>query len=155
DPQDNVNGGSSLHLRPRDMAKFGFLYLQGGTWDGNQIFPQSWAEASYSTHAILNDQTEYGYQWWIHPPINAYAAQGYLSQYIYVFPDQDMVVVFTARSSDMDIDYLLENFIIPATIISPNWTSWWIGFIIAGTIGPIVLLITAVFLYRRRRLGSS
>lgn len=34
DPQGRNNGGRGLYLRARDMAKFGYLYLNNGQWDG-------------------------------------------------------------------------------------------------------------------------
>lgn len=114
DPQGNVNGGSALQLRPRDMAKFGFLYLHNGTWDGQQIVPASWVATSSASHATVDSNTEYGYQWWIHPDLGAFAAHGYLNQHIYVIPNQDMVVVFTARSTTFNPSYLLSEYILPS-----------------------------------------
>ena len=39
-------GCSDLYLRPRDMAKFGQLYLNGGKWEGAQIIPEEWVKES-------------------------------------------------------------------------------------------------------------
>ena len=46
DPYGTAFGAGGLRLTPRDMAKFGQLYLQGGVWDGQQILPAEWVEAS-------------------------------------------------------------------------------------------------------------
>ena len=42
------------------MARFGYLYLNGGQWDGEQIIPKQWVEDSVSPHT-----PGYGYQWWL------------------------------------------------------------------------------------------
>ena len=57
DPQGNSIGGWGLFLKPRDMARFGFLYLNRGQWDGGQIIQQEWIEDSISPHT-----PDYGYQ---------------------------------------------------------------------------------------------
>ena len=41
------NGHGTLHTKARDMAAFGQLYLDGGQWDGEQIVPAEWIEASW------------------------------------------------------------------------------------------------------------
>ncbi|MFW9870455.1 MAG: serine hydrolase, partial [Candidatus Thorarchaeota archaeon] len=83
---------------PRDMAKFGYLYLNNGTWDGEQIIPLDWVEKSADTQVEFNDFSGYSYQWWTYPTdiVNVYAAQGYQGQFIFVIPELDMVVVFTS-----------------------------------------------------------
>jgi len=110
-------GFSDLYLRPSDMARFGYLYLQGGAWEGEQIVSPEWVAAS-TTAQIAADtlQEGYGYQWWI-DDAGYYAAVGYRGQFIFVLPDYDMVVVFV---SDPDVgefelpEYLLLEYIIPA-----------------------------------------
>ena len=46
DPHGITTGGWGLTMTPRDMARFGLLYLNNGCWDGNEILPQSWVRAS-------------------------------------------------------------------------------------------------------------
>ena len=60
DPQGNSIGGWGLVLKPRDIARFGYLYLRGGQWDGEQIVPRKWVEESISAHT-----PGYGYQLWL------------------------------------------------------------------------------------------
>jgi CubicO group peptidase (beta-lactamase class C family) len=148
DPQGNVNGGSSLQLRARDMAKFGFLYLHNGTWDNQQIISSSWVAASSIGHATVSSSTEYGYQWWIHPNVGAFAAHGYMNQHIYVIPDQDMVVVFTARSSEFNPMRLIEDYILPAAQYQPHILPLILGVTVVSV--AIVFGIAAIILIRRR-----
>jgi len=93
DPQGNYWGGSEVHLTPRAMAKFGYLYLNNGQWDGRQIVPAPWVQASTQQ----TNSAHYGFLWWLDNfegrPI--YFAQGLGGQYIVVVPDLDVVLVVT------------------------------------------------------------
>ncbi len=98
-PQGEPSGGSGLELTPRDMAKLGFLYLNGGEWDGEQLVPADYVAAATS-YQSAGDATggyaNYGYQWWItatNAGYPAYFALGYGGQHIFVVPDLDLVVV--------------------------------------------------------------
>jgi CubicO group peptidase (beta-lactamase class C family) len=99
-------GGGGLHIRSRDMAKFGYLYLEGGVWKRQQVVPTDWVEVSVSV-------PYYGYQWWILSN-GGYAAIGHKGQRIVVMPDLDMVVVVSGEFSDTASRYLVDAFIIPA-----------------------------------------
>ncbi|MBL7167222.1 serine hydrolase [Candidatus Bathyarchaeota archaeon] len=91
------NTGGGLSLKPRDMAKLGHLYLDNGTWDGEQIVPSEWVARSTETSFYHSESSGYGYHWWTLPQSGAYYALGLYQQRIYVVPDFDMVVVFTAN----------------------------------------------------------
>lgn len=115
---DGINiGWGELRITPHDMAKFGYLYLHQGEWDGTQIVPAEWVEAS--TQALIEANTlgpDYGYQWWIESD-DYYAAEGYAGQYIFVVPELDMVVVFTSGLNGRYFEApqdLLDHYIIPA-----------------------------------------
>jgi CubicO group peptidase (beta-lactamase class C family) len=100
-------GGWEFDLTPRDMAKFGYLYLNNGNWEGEQIIPEEWVRESRQTHISLGDSNTppyqhygYGYLWLTtnlggHP---AYYALGHGGQYIYILPTMDMVVVVTQET---------------------------------------------------------
>ena len=101
-------GGGGLYLTPRDMAKFGYLYLHNGMWDGKQIVPADFVAEATQTHSTVDGYTGYGYQsWWTCLGTDVYYAAGLLGQRIYVSPDLDIVVVFTA---DMPENSQLEPF---------------------------------------------
>ena len=114
-------GGSSMRMLPRDMAKFGYLYLKNGWWDGEQIVPEEWVDVSQQKHIprkyIPNDY--YGYQWWVSDK-NRYSAVGFAGQWITIVPDQDLVVVFTNQFEEgVDLQWstperLLETYILPS-----------------------------------------
>lgn len=113
DPQGIVDGGNGLLISARDAARFGQLFLDGGSWKGQQLVPANWVEESTSVqNAGPGGSTgQYGYQWWVRthttgeygthatPYPNArydtYFAFGYGGQFIYVVPELDLVAVFT------------------------------------------------------------
>jgi CubicO group peptidase (beta-lactamase class C family) len=60
------SAASGLRLRPRDLAKFGSLYMHEGTWNRRQIIPADWVKESTQRRLNLPGQQVmgYGYQWW-------------------------------------------------------------------------------------------
>jgi CubicO group peptidase (beta-lactamase class C family) len=101
DPVGMADGAAGLWMKPRDMAKFGYLYLNNGAWEGQQVISADWVVASTREHieamnwGVDSGSLEYGYQWWIYP-FGAYAARGYGGQRIFVQPEHELVVVFTS-----------------------------------------------------------
>jgi CubicO group peptidase (beta-lactamase class C family) len=115
-----LNGSHGLSMKPRDMAKFGYLYLKGGFWDGQQIIPKKWIEESTKEQIKISGPLgsyadSYGYQWYIHS--FGFHSLGYKGQYIFVIPKHELVVVFT---SDLNVSQskipinLVKTNIIPA-----------------------------------------
>ena len=104
DPQGVTVGYGEMWLKPRDMAKFGQLYLDNGRWDGRQVVWPAWVAKSTRPRVDATLFAKYGYQWW-HDAGDYYAAVGFRGQFIFVVPRHNMVVVFT---SDLPAkDYLL------------------------------------------------
>lgn len=101
------NGHADLYLRPRDMAKFGLLYLNDGRWQGGQIVPADWVHESlqvysedawsYRIGSNFKDMS-YGYQWWSARAGGRrwWFAWGHGGQQIALVEDLDMVIVVTA-----------------------------------------------------------
>jgi CubicO group peptidase (beta-lactamase class C family) len=114
-------GGWGMKMKPRDMAKFGYLYLNQGKWDGQQIIPAEWIEASTKSYHQVPEPLEpwdlyMGYFWWLHED-GIYAAHGMKGQFIYVIPEFDLVVVITSHLPDSRFaqpQLLIRGYIIPA-----------------------------------------
>lgn len=89
----DTEGG--LYLETSDLARFGQLFLNGGTWEGRRILPADWVDASVARHVEgVNDQGwGYGYQWWRldRDGADIWAGLGYGGQYLLVMPDLEMV----------------------------------------------------------------
>jgi CubicO group peptidase (beta-lactamase class C family) len=123
-PNGTFQTGGGLYMLPRDMAKFGYLYLNNGMWDGRQIISKEWVEQSTQAHLAIDSYWNYGYQWWLRTyhagsrDDKAFAARGSGGQYIFVFPSLEMVVVFTGGnySTPEPVDEILTRFILPAVL---------------------------------------
>jgi len=97
DRQGIYDAGGGLMLTPRDMAKYGYLILNRGFWEGKQIIPADFVAESVKTHTTFNPNAGYGYEsWWTIPLDGYYYAAGIRGQRIYIMEKQDMVVVTTA-----------------------------------------------------------
>ena len=121
DPQGYQLGFSGLKLPSRELAKFGYLYLNGGRWDGRQVIPADYVAASTRPHSTPppdGPAEAYGYQWWVtsqagHP---SFLAVGYGGQLVQVVPGLDLVVVITSDPTQHrnDAGALVDQAIIPA-----------------------------------------
>jgi CubicO group peptidase (beta-lactamase class C family) len=116
-----------IYITPRDMAKLGALYLNGGEWQGRRIVSEDWVRRSVApTVSIagwhLSWADQYGYLWWLkdyHVAARTYPslkALGWGGQEIMVFPQQDMIVVFTGANytETPPTDDMVTRFILPA-----------------------------------------
>ncbi|MHA2026628.1 MAG: serine hydrolase domain-containing protein [Candidatus Thorarchaeota archaeon] len=154
-----ASGGASMV--PRDMLKFAYLYLNNGTWDGEQIVPADWVQLSSETLVDFNDFSGYSYQWWTYPTeiVNVYAAQGYLGQYIFVVPELDLVVVFTSSITPSESTVhpaLLFDYIIPSVLGIGSQTGAVNSVtLIAMAIIPLPVIIAGVYHQYRVRKWSG
>jgi CubicO group peptidase (beta-lactamase class C family) len=89
-----------LDMRPDDFARFGLLFARGGAWDGEQIISPNYVSQSMIANGA------YGYQWWVlnsaywngrQVPIDIIAALGLNGQKIYIWPEQDIVIVVLTK----------------------------------------------------------
>jgi hypothetical protein len=98
-------GYSGLHLTTEELAKFGQLYLQQGSWAGSPVLPPGWAAAATRAHTANPGEPEpdwrrgYGYQFW--RGRYGYRGDGAYGQFCLVLPEQDAVVVTTADTEMM------------------------------------------------------
>jgi CubicO group peptidase (beta-lactamase class C family) len=124
DPQGIYFGGNDMYLTPRDMLRFGELYLHGGARDGRQIVPRAWIDSSFVARGRSGwSGHEYGYGWWIRSSgaHRVYFAWGYGGQFIFLVPSLELVVVTTSDSEvsreggHLDaIHGLFDQYIVPA-----------------------------------------
>ncbi len=85
-----------LYMRARDMAKFGFLYLNRGRWEDQYLLSESWVKESVKEHETgIYGRYSYGYQWYITKVAGepAFLASGFGGQIIGVVPSRDLVLV--------------------------------------------------------------
>ena len=116
------------------MLKFGQLYLDRGLWNGRRIVSEDWVMESTRSHRppdpSLSESIQllYGYHWRSRhmrphddPKFYYFVAMGGGGQLIIVFPELDMVIVFTGGHYGTSIgerqhSELLDNFIAPALL---------------------------------------
>ncbi|WP_424339999.1 serine hydrolase domain-containing protein [Henriciella sp.] len=107
DAAGNFLGGSLVWASARDFAKFGYLYLRDGVWEGERLLPDGWVDFSRSDPTATKANV-YGAGWWITtggeepapdyqrrnmPPWDSFAAEGHEGQTLYVVPSRDLVIV--------------------------------------------------------------
>jgi CubicO group peptidase (beta-lactamase class C family) len=114
----------SLALKPRDMAKIGRLVLDDGKWAGTQIVSSGWIMESTALHMDVEGPEDYGYLWWrTSAPfegkmIEGVFASGWGSQFIFVVPEYNLVVVATGGNEDNSMHFaplkMFPDYILPA-----------------------------------------
>lgn len=113
-------GWGEMRLRPRDMAKIGWLYLENGKWDQRQVLPADWVRQSTRGHIDATLFDRYGYHWWV-DDAGFYMAVGYGGQFVFVVPDKNLVAVFTGDLAGPDFYIpreLLANHIVRSAVSS-------------------------------------
>jgi len=113
-----------LKIVPRDMAKFGHLYLKEGILNNEQLLPKEWVVKSVEQSMDVNNLWQYGYKWWLRNygagdnEFWSYSAKGWGGQQITIIPNLNMVVVFTGGNFvDGDpVDQIIAEYILPSVI---------------------------------------
>ena len=111
---------AGIQATAREYAKFGYLYLRRGQWDGQQIVPTEWIQ--HTTQAVDLCTEHYRYLWHINPPMrlgeadptcpeiigcppvafadlpaSGYFAEGVNGQFIFILPSEDLVIARVAQ----------------------------------------------------------
>ena len=111
-------GGLSVSLR--DYARFARLYLNEGSYNGEQILSRAWVRdslnvsAEYSKPGANHDAYNaigYGYQWWVpEGNVGEFMAIGVYGQWIYVNPTSRVIIVKTSADPNfMEKGYELKH----------------------------------------------
>jgi len=95
-----VDTEGGLYLNGADLAKIGYLYLNGGVWDGRRILSEQWVRESVTPAVDAHWQgLQYGFQWWLQPLAggseSVWHAIGLGGQRLMVFPAQRLIATFT------------------------------------------------------------
>ena len=103
DPQGIYFGGNDMEMTPRQMLRFGELYLNDGQHQGRQVISANCVESSFRPHARTprGQGRYYGYGWWLRDlaGMQVPVAWGYGGQLIFVVKELDLVVVATSEST--------------------------------------------------------
>jgi CubicO group peptidase (beta-lactamase class C family) len=94
----HTNAHTGIHVSARELARFGYLMLREGNWKGQQLLAPEWVRLAGQTSQPHN--SSYGFNWWVNTagtqwpglPRDAFAAQGYMCNRLYVVPSLDLVV---------------------------------------------------------------
>ena len=123
----NTAGG--IRLKALDFAKYGQLYKNDGLWHGQQLIPKEWIAKTFSKQKPLPERNNeyYGYLFWnkiYHvngKDYEVWYCSGNGGNSIFIFKDQPLVIVVTAKAYGMpyahsQVDKMIQEYILPAVI---------------------------------------
>jgi CubicO group peptidase (beta-lactamase class C family) len=99
DHQGYANGAIGLFLTPQDMLRLGELMLHKGVYQGRQIVSPHWIQEATHPQIATGKRgqlgTDYGFLWWLGqlPQGRVFFAYGGGGQFIFVVPEQELVIV--------------------------------------------------------------
>ncbi len=114
DDRGNTKAFCCLNSNARDFARFGYLYLHHGKYQGRTIVDSAYVAASVTPAKNLNEtfgipNYRYGYHWWVEPDykgmFDVFYMRGLKGQYVFVIPEKNMIIVRLGRNrqyADMD-----------------------------------------------------
>jgi len=119
-----------MFMRPRDMAKIGYLILNCGQWHGQQILSEEWINLSTKAYGY-EGELGYGYYWWLcnyksgNRIFKTIFAAGHNGQRVLVVPELNLVAVFTSKPDDNPkghtrISQIMEKYILPSMLDSES-----------------------------------
>ncbi len=103
-PMNIPQTGGGLRLSSRDLLKIAQLYLNGGEWQGKRILSEAWIKNSTQPHARIDENTEYGYLWWLKTfkaggkDYPAFFMSGNGGNKVVVIPSLELCVVITSSN---------------------------------------------------------
>jgi CubicO group peptidase (beta-lactamase class C family) len=129
-PLDIPQTGGGLRLTTRDLLKVAQLYLDGGRWNGTRIVDEVWVRTSTRAHARIDEETEYGYLWWLkryavgEQRLPVFFMSGNGGNKIVCIPALDLAVAITStnyntRGMHEQTEKLLVDYILQAATAAP------------------------------------
>jgi CubicO group peptidase (beta-lactamase class C family) len=125
-PDGSIETDGGLALRARDLAKIGQLFLNHGLWNEQRIVSEGWIRESTKERFKFGRSRRWGYGYhWMQAEskvgnraVGSFFVPGDGNQILAVFPELELVVVFTAGNYGVDPKpvyfSLFEKFILPA-----------------------------------------
>lgn len=105
---------SGVNARARDFARFGMLFAKEGNWGGEQLISRGWVEESTRADTSMDPSQDYQYFWWVNTfngETSHFSARGKYGQYIYVAPENDLVIVRLGKEEgERGYDYWISLF---------------------------------------------
>ena len=99
---NNFIMSSQIWTTPRDLARFGLLYLNDGVWNGERILPEGWVSFTRTPAPALEGEVarpevRYGGQFWLYDsyegvPPDTFTAAGHGGQFATVVPSRQLVI---------------------------------------------------------------
>jgi CubicO group peptidase (beta-lactamase class C family) len=110
---------SGLNVRAIDFVRFGLIFLNQGTWNGQQILPSEWVAESTAplrpdprVWELFSDFAAkggyYSYHWWGLNNSDGsfdFMARGQYDQTIYIAPRKEVVIVRMGERLDEAMDW--------------------------------------------------
>jgi CubicO group peptidase (beta-lactamase class C family) len=95
-----VDTEGGLYVSGADLAKLGYLYMNGGVWDGRRLISEDWVKQSQTPYIDTGWQgLKYGFKWWLHPRKDGKGLVslgiGFGGQRLMIYPQEQMIVTFT------------------------------------------------------------
>jgi CubicO group peptidase (beta-lactamase class C family) len=90
------NTFSQMYITPRDLVRLAKMYKDGGNWNGKQVISKEWVDKTFAM-----EEGDYGYLWQHKyfmvdgKQYNSYLASGNGGQKISIWPELNMITVFT------------------------------------------------------------
>lgn len=135
-PQHVPSTAGGIRLRALDLARFGQLYKNGGTWKGQRILPADWVKRTFTKYQLLPNWNAwpgreadegYGYLFWNkHYTVGGvrhetFYCSGNGGNKVFVFKDKPLVIVVTATAygrpyAHPQVDIMMTQYILPAVL---------------------------------------
>jgi len=116
-PLGQTSAAGGLLLASRSLLELGRAYLRGGL----DVVPRAWVDESVREHARIDENTGYGYLWWLRAfgGYDCFYMTGMGGNRMHVFPGLDAVVVITStnfgrRDAHLLSDRLVTEHALPA-----------------------------------------
>ena len=129
DNKDQPYLGGGWYFTPRDLLKFGQLYLNQGKWKGKALLSASWIKKSMAKHTVLEnaaDKNDYGFLFYHKTyevnglKIASVEGRGSGGQYLFMIPQLQLVAVITSgnyrNGKVFQPERIMEKYILPAVL---------------------------------------